>query len=197
MNTILTCVTLYARSKLSMRCTVNNKILTILGFASLVACEVNVPNNGTNPIPLARIIDPEVPPVVVVDPLPTSDPFEAFLYPSVNLTPTIEPELRNLQDDLGAFRMSILDIPTYTGNNAGESYRYPTYLESDYGVEYAYIQQNRTTGTMRLCTRFTSITCYAEIRNIRWVNQNVAALDLCYVYNNVDWNTCVTKYSNE
>jgi hypothetical protein len=174
------------------------KILTLTGLVLISACEVTV-KPEVETVPTTKMSDPvpEVEVIVEPDPLPTSDPFEAFLYPSVNLTPTIEPELRNLQDDLAAFRMSILNLPTYTGNTVGESYRYPVYLESDYGVEYAYIQQNRTTGLMRLCTRYTAITCYAEIRNIRWIDQNRAAMDVCYVYNNVDWNTCVTKYSDD
>jgi hypothetical protein len=174
---------------------VKNKILTLTGLVLVSACEVTV-KPEVETIPTTKMNDP-VPEVEVIDQLPLTDPFEAFLYPAVNLTPTIDPEHRDLQDDLGAFRMSVLNLPTYTGNTNGESYRYPTYLESDYGVEYAYIQQNRTTGLMRLCTRFTAITCYAEIRNIRWIDQNRAAMDVCYVYNNVDWNTCVTKYSDD
>jgi len=166
---------------------VKNKILTLTGLALITACEVNIPTNE-EPKTMARVQNPD---------LPSSDPLEAFLYPSLNMTATIDAQYRDRFRDLNEFNMRILDTPTYNAYSFGEVYRYPVYLESDYGVEYQYIQQNRTTGVIQLCSSSTFSLCYAEIRNIRWIDQNTAALDLCYVYNDVDWNTCTTKYSND
>lgn len=173
-----------------------NKILTLTGLVLISACEVTV-KDGTTPVPTTRALDPVPEVEVIEDPLPTTDPLEAFLYPSLNLTSNIEAQHRDRFRDLNEFDMRILDMPTYNSFPFGEVYRYPVYLESSYGIEYQYIQQNRTTGLIQLCASNTFSKCYAEIRNVRWIDGSTAALDLCYVYNNVDWNTCTTKYSNE
>lgn len=170
------------------------KILTMIGLASLAACEVAVPTSDSAPDASARSVAPEAP---EVEALPTSNPFEAFLYPSLNMTSTIASHHRDTVDSLDDFDMFILGIPTDISNSGIEAYRYPVFIESEVGVEYQYVRHNVTLGQLKLCSNMALNTCYADIRNVRWISQTVAAMDVCYFYNSIDWNICTTKYSNE
>lgn len=209
MNTILTCLTICAQSKLNMRCTVNNKILTIVGMISLVACEVNVSNTTNNesaPIdskdaaPFSRSFE--------ADPLPTSDPFEAFLMPS-SFEPALtkNSENRTMDDDL-----SLVKIYFRAGGSIGFDRRYHfmnAYIESSDGadIEHASLVTDLISGGRRICASTDSkemnTMCSMLIRNIQWVNSNTASYELCLqgqtgpLTGYAIEQSCVTKYSNE
>lgn len=186
-------------------------IISLISLSLISACEVNVDASGNNPSPLARTIDPEVPAISLVqpDPLPTSDPFEAFLMPS-SFQPTLTKasEVRNATSNLDALKFyfrdgsaRVMSDPRYLVYNA--------YIESSDGsqVEHAAIFLDTILNYMMLCASNSPSemwwSCSMLIRNVKWINSNTASYEICHrqttgaMTGYATESSCVTKYSNE